>query len=191
MLGSLGGPDWDDGVEHSRTPSIDETSADHPRMVLSRSLQCGSDDSPTSSETDCLDTAITVTKPTTNETADESTEIVDGDDATLEKGVVDDWGARFRVLVTELHSCLIVIQRTVDTTHHTLVITEEEDGETCNAVDSNEKATLLEFVDHIGPGNDVHGGDYPECLVFSRLILLQKDCERRTLCLALEKQSPE
>ena len=160
-------------------------------MVLSRSLQCGSDDSPTSSETDCLDTAITVTKPTTNETADESTEIVDGDDATLEKGVVDNWGARFRVRVTELHSCLIVIQRTVDTTHHTLVITEEEDGETCNAVDSNEKATLLEFVDHVGPGNDVHGGDYPECLVFWIDTCSKKDCERMILCLALEKQSPE
>ena len=68
--------------------------------------------------------------------------------------------------MTELHSRMIVIQRTIDTTHHTLVITEEEDGETSNAIDSNEKATLLESVDHIGPGNEIHGGDYPECLVF-------------------------
>ena len=134
-------------------------------MVLSRSLECGSDDSPTSSETDCLDTAITVTKPTTNETANESTEVVDGDDATLEKSVVDDWGTRFRVGVTEFHSGLIVVQRTIDTTHHTLVITEEKDGKTSDAVDSDEKATLLEFVNHIGPGNDIHGGDCPECLV--------------------------
>ena len=149
-------------------------------MVLSRSLESGSDDSPTSSETDGLDTAITITKPTTDETADESTEIVDGNDATLEKSIVDDWSARFRVWMTELHSGLIVIQRAIDTTHHTLIITEEEDGETSNAVDGNEKATLLEFVDHIGPGNDIHGGDYPECLVFWIDIL--NDCERMIFC---------
>lgn len=142
---------------------------------MSGSLERGSDDSPTSSETDRLDAAITITKPTTNETADESTKIVDGDDTTLEKSVVDDWGARYRVRMTELHSLLVVIQRTVDATHHTLVIPEEEDGETGNAVDSDEKATLLEFVDHIGPGNDIHGGDYPECLEFC--IGDSNDCE--------------
>ena len=148
-------------------------------MALSRSLKCGSDDGPASSETDCLDTSITVTKPTTDETADESTEVVNGDDATLTKSVVDDWGARYRVRMTKLHRLLIVIDRTVDTTHHTLVITKEEDGETCNTVDGNEKATLLKFVDHIGPGNDVHGGDYPECLLVCFWIDTSKGLRRR------------
>ena len=141
-------------------------------MILSRSLESGSDDSPTSSKTDCLDTAITVTKPTTNETADESTEIINGDNAALEESIVDNRGARYRVWVTELHSFLIVIHRTVDTTHHTLVITEEENGETGNAIDSNKKTTLLQFVDHIGPWNDIHGGNYPECLVCSGLMMI-------------------
>ena len=189
VFGSLGGPDRDDGIQHSCTPSIDKTSADHPHVVLSRSLKCGSDDSPTSSETNCLDTAVTITKPTTDETAHESTEIVDGDDTTLEESVVDDRGARFRVRMTELHSRLIIIHCTVNATHHTLVIAEEEDGETSNAVDSNEKATLFEFVDHIGPGNDIHGGDYPECL--ESCIDDSNDYERRMFCLAFEKQTPE
>ena len=159
-------------------------------MVLSRSLKSGTDDSPSSSETDCLDTAIFVTKPTADETAHESTEIVDGDNATLEKSIVDNWGARFRVRMTELHGFLVVIQSTVDTTHHTLVVTEEEDGETGNAIDGNEKATLLEFVNHIGPGNDIHGGDYPECLMFW-VDASRHNLKRTMLCLALEKQGPE
>ena len=190
VLGSLGGPDRNDGVQHSCTPSIDQASADHPGVILSGSLECGSDDGPTSSETDCLDAAITITKPTTDETADESTEVVDGDDTPLKKSVVDDWGARFRVRMTKLHGLLIVIHCTVDATHHTLVIAEEEDGETSNAVDSNEKATLLEFVDHIGPGNDIHGGNYSECLESSDW-RIQMIVNRMMLCLALEKQTPE
>lgn len=93
VLGSLGGPDGNDGVEHSCTPSIDETGADHPCVVLSRSLKGSTKDGPTRSESDCLDTAIAITEPTTNETTHESSEIVDGNDATLEKGIVDDGGA--------------------------------------------------------------------------------------------------
>ena len=159
MLGGLGGPDGNNSVKYSCTPSIDETSADHPSVVLSRSLECSSNDSPTSSETDGLDAAITVTEPTTDKTTDESAEIVDGDNTALEKGVVDDWGAGFGIWVTEFHGVLIVVNCTIDTTHHTLIITKEEDGETSNTVDGDEKAALLISVDHIGPGDEVHGGD--------------------------------
>lgn len=167
VFGCLGGPNRNNGVEHSCTPSIDETGADHPSVVLGRCLKSSTEDGPTSSESDCLDTAITVTKPTPNETADESTEIVDGNNATLEKGVVDDWGTCFGILVTEFHGSVIVVNRTVDTTHHTLIISEEEDGKTSNTIDRDEKATLLKFVNHIGPGNNIHGDDYPECVEVS------------------------
>lgn len=67
--------------------------------------------------------------------------------------------------MTELHGVVVVVDCTIDTTHHTLIITEEEDGETSNTIDGDEKLTLLEFVDHIGPGDDIHGSDYPECLL--------------------------
>ena len=190
MLGSFGGPDWINSVEHSCAPSIDETGANHPSVILSRSLKSSTDDSPTSSKSDCLDTTITVTECTTDETADESTEIVDGNDATLEKGVIDDWGTCFGIRMTEFHGGVVVINCTVDTTHHTLIISEEEDGETSNAIDGDEEFTFLKPVDHVRPGNDVHGGDYPECLVVMNPMFLMLK-ERLTLCWALEKQSPE
>lgn len=175
VLRSLGGPDRNNGVEYSRTPPIDETGAYHPSVVLSRSLESRSEDSPTSSKSNCLDTAIAVTEPTANETAHEGTEIVDGHNATLEKGVVNDWGACFGIRVTEFHGGVVVVKCTVDTTHHALIISEEEDGETSNTIDSDEEFTLLKFVDHIGPGNDVHDGDYPECLVVVDALLLKYD----------------
>ena len=164
VLGRLSGPDRNNSVKHSCTPTIDETSADHPSVILSRSLQSSSDDSPAGAKTDGLDTTISITKPTTDETADESTEIVDGDNATLEKSIVDDWGTSFGIWVTKFHGLLVVINGSVDTTHHTLIISEEENGETGNTIDGNEKATLLKFVDHVGPRNDIHGGDFPEYL---------------------------
>lgn len=171
VLGSLGGPDWNNSIEHSCTPSVDETGADHPRMVLGRSLESSTEDGPTSSKSDRLDAAITVTEPTTNETADEGTEIIDGNNATLEKGVVDDRGTCFGVGMTELHGGVVIVNCTVDTTHHTLIISEEEDGETSNTVDGDEKATLLKLVDHIGPRNKIHNGNYPECLLLDVLLL--------------------
>lgn len=133
-------------------------------MILSRSLKSSTDDGPTSSESDCLDPAVTVTECTTDETTDESTEVVDGNNATLEKGVIDHWSTRFGIRMTEFHGGVVVVNCTVNTTHHTLIISKEEDGETSNAIDGDEKATLLIFMDHIIPRNDVHGGDYPECL---------------------------
>ena len=126
MFSRLSSPDRNDSVKHSCTPTIDETGTDHPDVILSRSLQGSSDDSPASSETDGLNTTISITKPTTNETTHESTEIVDGDNATLEKGIVDDWGTGFGIWVTKFHGLLVVVNCTVDTTHHALIISEEE-----------------------------------------------------------------
>ena len=95
--------------------------------------------------------------------------------------------------MSELHGCLVVVQSTIDTTHHSLIITEEEDGETSNTIDGDEKTTLLKFVDHIGPGNDIHGGDYPECLVLLKVGISQsaEKNEAFSACATLEKQSSE
>ena len=55
--------------------------------------------------------------------------------------------------MTEFHGILVVVNGIVDTSHHTLVITEEEDGQSCNAIDCDQKTTLLKLV------SDVHAGD--------------------------------
>ena len=160
VLSSLSGPDRNDGVEHSGTPSIDKTGANHPSVVLSRGLQSSTNDGPSSSKRDCLDTTIAITEGTTNETANESTEIVDRDNATLKKRIIDDRGACFRICMTEFHSVVVIIWCGIDTTHHSLVITKEEDGQPSNTIDCNEKTTLLESMDHIGSRNQIHGSDY-------------------------------
>lgn len=77
MLSCFGGPNWNDGVENAGTPAVDETSADHPGGVHSSGLKRSADDSPSSSKSDRLDTAIAITEGTTDETAHEGTEIVD------------------------------------------------------------------------------------------------------------------
>ena len=45
----------------------------------------------------------------------------------------------------------------VDTAHDTLVITEEEDGKTGNAVDKDEECTLLVLAGYIVARDPVHG----------------------------------
>lgn len=59
--------------------------------------------------------------------------------------------------MTEVHVMVVVILGAVNTTHHTLIVTEEEDGKCSDTVDSYEKAALLKLVDHIGSGNKIHG----------------------------------
>lgn len=172
VLGGFGGPNRNNGVEHSCSPSIDETGANHPSVVLSRSLKSCTKYGPSSSKSNGLDTAVTVTKPTTDETADQSTEVIDRNNATLEKSVVNDRGTSLGIRMTEFHSGVIVVDSSVHAPHHALVVSKKEDGKTSDAVDSDEKATLLKFVDHIGPGNDIHGGNYPECLDQKSNVLL-------------------
>ena len=79
MFSSLGRPDGNDSVEDTSTETVDKTSADHPIGVHRRALKGGTDDSPASTKRDCLYTAELITKPTTNETADQGTDIVDRD----------------------------------------------------------------------------------------------------------------
>lgn len=77
MLGGFCGPDGHDGVENTSTPSIDETSKDHPDVVLCGALKSGTENSPGGAESNCLDTAIAVTERSTDETTNKSTEVVD------------------------------------------------------------------------------------------------------------------
>ena len=122
MIGSFGGPDRDDSVEYPSSPAVDETSEDHPGVVHGRALKGSTDDSPESTECDCLDTSIFVTKPTTNETTDERSNVINADNSALKELIVDDWSALYtrcvRTFMAELHDILIVILGIVDTTLH-------------------------------------------------------------------------
>lgn len=51
--------------------------------------------------------------------------------------------------MAEFHGVAVVVGGTIDTTHHTLIITKEEDGQAGNTVDRNEKTTLLKLVHHV------------------------------------------
>ena len=88
----------------------------------------------------------------------------------MEEGVIDDGGTCFRVGMTEFHGGVVVVDGTIDTTHHTLIISEEEDGKTSNTIDGDKKATLLIPVDDIGPRNDIHCSGYPESFGVDRII---------------------
>lgn len=120
VVGGFGSPDRNDGVEDTSSPAVDETGKNHPGVVHGRALEGSADDSPESSECDCLDTSIFITKPTTNETTDKRSDVIDTNDSSLKKGVVDDWSALLtrivRTFVAEFHDSLIVILGVVDTT---------------------------------------------------------------------------
>lgn len=64
--------------------------------------------------------------------------------------------------MTKVHVVLIVVPGAVDTTHHTLVITEEEDGKGSDTIDGYEKTALLKLVHHIVLGNEIHGAEVPD-----------------------------
>ena len=57
------------------------------------------------------------------------------------------------VFVSETHSRIIVVFGIVDATHHTLVIAEEEYGETSDAIDSDKESALLQVVYDIVSGD--------------------------------------
>ena len=144
---------------------------DHPVVILSRALKGGSNDRPDRSECNGLDTAKLITKPASNETADEGTQVINGNlanqqlyqnishwktyDATLQKSVLD-VGTTIVFSNAQLHGILVIIGGIVHATHHTLVITEEEDGKTSDTVDQNQKTTLLILVHHIVFADGIH-----------------------------------
>lgn len=79
-------------------------------------------------------------------------------DSTLEKRVINDRGAII-AWMTEFHRIMIVADGVVDTAHHTLVITEEEDGQRGDTIDRNQKTTLLQLVNDIVFRDAIHGED--------------------------------
>ena len=79
MLCGFSGPDWNDGVEDTRSATVDETGEDHPGRILSSGLEGCSEDTPDGAKSNGLDTSVLVTSPSSDETADKSTEIVNGD----------------------------------------------------------------------------------------------------------------
>lgn len=99
VLCGLGSPDGDDGVKNTGAPSVDQTSwkdirsayhqlfpaqyrkrtENHPGVVHSGSLKACAENGPASTEGNCFDPTIAITKPPTNETADEGTEVVNRD----------------------------------------------------------------------------------------------------------------
>ena len=70
--------------------------------------------------------------------------------------------------MAEFHGVMVVIGSTIDTTHHTLIITEEEDGQAGNTIDGNEKTTLLKLVHHIEPRDGIHGDDDRKRLICAK-----------------------
>ena len=62
--------------------------------------------------------------------------------------------------MAELHRLLIVIRGCVNTPHHTLVITEEENTQAGDTVDPRQQGLLLQLVHDIGTWNEIHGGSW-------------------------------
>ena len=76
----------------------------------------------------------------------------------MEKGVGDD-GSPIRIWVSKFHGVLVIVHRSIDTTHHSLIVTKEENGQARHAIDGNKQLPFLEFMHHIGPWDDIHGDD--------------------------------
>ncbi len=55
------------------------------------------------------------------------------------------------ILVSKVHSCIVVVLGIIDPAHHSLVIAEEEYGQTGDAIDSDEESALLQVVYDIVP----------------------------------------
>lgn len=82
--------------------------------------------------------------------------------SSLEESVSDDRCTSDGIRVAEFHGFIVVVGCIVDTPHHTLIITKEEDTETGHAVDCDQKTSLLELMHDIGFWDDIHsdgGGD--------------------------------
>ncbi len=99
-------------------------------------------------------------------------------DSTLEQRVIDDRRS-IRTWMTEFHRIMVVADGVVDTAHHTLIITEEEDGQRSDTVDRNQKTTLLQFVNDIVFRDAIHGEDCAMALK----VVYQSERKRRSLAL--------
>ena len=80
----------------------------------------------------------------------------DSHDASLQQRFVSNYLRRPRGHVTKLHDIDGVVDGDIHASHHPLVVAEEENGEAANAIDGDEKATLLEVMHHIEARDLVH-----------------------------------
>ena len=78
-------------------------------------------------------------------------------DATLKQAVMDDDLSRTGRHRSEFHDFDGIIDGHINTAHHTLVVTEEEDSQAAHAIDGDEQGLLLIAMDDIEPGDLVHG----------------------------------
>ena len=84
--------------------------------------------------------------------------------STLKEGIVNN-GRAICVRMTEFHGMVVIVDGVVDTAHHTLIITKEEDRQRRNAIDCNQQATLLQLVGDIHAPHTIHGEVCPMGLV--------------------------
>ena len=90
MFGCLCSIDWHDGVQDASANAIDKARAYHPFSILRRALESCTQDGPDGSKRYSPDAALLITEPPTKQRTHESAEVVDGDNSSLQKGVVDD-----------------------------------------------------------------------------------------------------
>ena len=76
--------------------------------------------------------------------------------STLKQGSVGHHLGRAGLDMAKLHDVDGIVDRHIDATHHALVVTKEEDGETADAVDGDEKPAPLVAVDDIVFGYPIH-----------------------------------
>lgn len=94
--------------------------------------------------------------------------MIETHDSSLKKFIINNWGSILRIWMAEVHVVFVVIPGAIDTTHHTLVITEEKDGQGSDTIDGYEQAALLKLVNDIVPRNEIHDGGVPDELSFGK-----------------------
>ena len=129
-------------------------------MILSGGLETRSEDSPSRTSCNGSYSAYLLTNPSSEQSSDQCSKIVHTNNATLQQRIGNNGGIGMTVnslSVSKPHPVDVLLS-IVYTTHHTLVIAKEEDGQACNAVDGNEKLALLELVGNI-PSSDLIPGE--------------------------------
>lgn len=82
-------------------------------------------------------------------------------DAPLEKRIIYDDLFGFGIDVAILHTVDTVVNGHIDTSHHTLIVPEEENGQAGDTVDGDEKLSLLIPVDNVVLRDEIH-----DCALF-------------------------
>lgn len=117
-------------------------------MILSRALQARPQNTPRSTERNSLNPPNLFSKPAAEQRTYQRPQIVHRHDSALQQAVGDHRRVERAVdscSVSESHDVDVVLG-IVDAAHHALVVAEEEDRETSDAIDGDEKLALLERV---------------------------------------------